>query len=48
MTGPLERLVERCLCGGCADCDQPKPQPTDEDLEDLAEQQIAAEEAAPC
>jgi hypothetical protein len=45
MTGPLERLVERCLCGGCADCGHHEPEPTDEDLEDLAMQQIDAEES---
>jgi hypothetical protein len=48
MTGPLERLVERCLCGGCPACGVPDYEPTDEDLEDQAARQIDAEEAASC
>lgn len=48
MTGPLERLVERCLFGGCSECARTDREPTDAELEDLAEQQIAAEEAASC
>jgi hypothetical protein len=46
MTGPLERLVERCLCGGCDECGYPDPEPSDADLEDQAASQIDAEEAA--
>lgn len=33
------------MCGGCPRCGWPDPEPTVEELEDLAEQQIAAEEA---
>jgi hypothetical protein len=27
--GPLERLVERCLCGGCPACGVPDPDPVE-------------------
>jgi hypothetical protein len=34
------------MCGGCPRCGCPDPKPTDEELEDLAMQQIDAEEDA--
>ena len=46
MTGPLERLVERCLCGGCPRCGHHEPINQDErdaDLEDRAARRIDAE-----
>lgn len=46
MSGPLERLAERCLCGGCPECghhDDIDQDERDADLEDKAERQIDAE-----
>jgi hypothetical protein len=43
MTGPLERLVERCLCGGCPECGIPDREPSDENQEGQAARQIDAE-----
>jgi hypothetical protein len=36
------------MCGGCPRCGVPDSEPTDAELEDLAMQQIDAEEDASC